>query len=121
MAGPAFTDQDKINLRYLLSGLTDRGSSSWKGLDLIISILLASKLSPKPGSSELMPSVTSNEVSCSLPGRFTVSDRQSNPPWCEGIEQLLLCNVTCIWQEKESQSLNVMLKRLLHIQSGESP
>lgn len=66
MASSAFTDQDKVNLRYLLLGLTGRGSSSWKGLDLIISTSLASKLSPKPGSSEPMPSVTSNKVGWSL-------------------------------------------------------
>lgn len=66
MARPAFTDQGKVNLRYLLLGLTGRGSSSWKGLDLIISTSLASKLSPKPGSSEPMPSVTSNKVGWSL-------------------------------------------------------
>ena len=119
MASPAFTDQEKVNRRYLLLGLTGRGSSSWKGLDLIISTSLASKLSPKPGSSELMPSVTSNEVGCSLPGRFTVSDGQCNSPWREGIEQLLLCNVICIWQEKESECLNMALERLLHMQSGE--
>lgn len=119
MASPAFTDQDKVNLPYLLLGLTGRGSSSWKGLDLIISTSLASKLSPKLGSSELMPSVTSNEVGCSLPGRFTVSDGQCNCPWHEGIKQLLLCNVICIWQEKERLCLNVALERLVHMQSGE--
>lgn len=74
VARPAFTDQTKVNLHYLLLGLTDRGSSSWKGLDLIISTSLASKASPKPGNSELMPSVTSNKASGSLPRRFTVSD-----------------------------------------------
>jgi len=119
MASPAFTDQDKVNLHYLLLGLTGRGSSSWKGLNLIISTSLASKLSSKLGSSELMPSVTSKEVGCSLPGRFTVSDGQCNSPWHERIEQLLLCNVICSWQERESQRLNMALKSLLHMQSGE--
>lgn len=71
-AEPAFTDRDKVNPHYLLLGLASRGSSSRRGLDLIISTSLASEESPKLGSSEPMPSVTSNKVGCSLPRRFAV-------------------------------------------------
>lgn len=66
-----------------------------------------------------MPSVTSNEVGCSLPGRFAVSDGQCNSPWHDGIERLLLCNVICIRQEKDTPCLNVVMERLLDMRSGE--